>query len=97
MSRDYVEKRSFRRLDVSCDIGLTVPAIGEKLGATCRDLSGGGVLFASDKAFVADDELEKLMEGNMGRPPLHAHPRVIRCDSEGDSYRVATHNEQLLS
>lgn len=97
MSRDYDEKRSYRRLDVSCDIELTVPATGEKLVATCRDLSGGGVLFISDKAFMADDELEMLLEGNMGRPPLHARLRVIRCDPEGDSYRVATHIEQLLS
>jgi hypothetical protein len=97
MSRDYDEKRSFQRLNVSCDIELTVPDTGEKLVATCRDLSGGGVLFFSDKAFMADDELDMLMEGNMGRPPLRARLRVIRCDTEGDGYRVATHIEQLLT
>jgi len=97
MSLDYDEKRSFKRLDVDCDIELTVPATGEKLVATCRDLSGGGVLFISSKAFMADDELEMLMEGNMGRPPLRARLRVIRSDAEGDSYRVATHIEQLLA
>lgn len=97
MSRDYDEKRSFQRLNVDCDIELTVPDTGEKRVATCRDLSGGGVLFLSDAPFKPDDELEMLMEGKMGRPPLRARLQVIRCDPDGDKYQVATHIVQLLS
>jgi hypothetical protein len=97
MSRDYDEKRSFQRLDVNCDIELTIPSTGEKLTALCRDLSGSGLKFISPTAFDVDAELEILMQGTMGRPPLRARISVIRCDSEGDQYQVASQIEQLLS
>jgi len=97
MSRDYDEKRSFQRLDMNCDIELTIPDTGEKLTALCRDLSGSGLKFVSPSAFDVDAELEILMEGTMGRPPLRARISVIRCDPEGEQYQVASRIEQLLS
>jgi len=97
MTLNYDEKRGFPRVNVQCDIQLTEVRSGDAFTAVCHDLSGGGVMFTSEKAMDVDAEYELVMEGGMGTPPLKAKIRVIRCDAEGDAYQVATRIQEILS
>lgn len=101
MRQDYEEKRDFPRMRLNCAATFTEPGTGERFTQMVLNLSGGGMLFLSNKPYAPGAELEVQVDPGTGlTPPLRARISVLRVEARGDGregYRVAAVIEQILS
>ncbi len=81
--RAYSEKRNFIRMKIDTPVQLRCN--GDTVTAHCRDLSGSGLLLASEQALPlnADVEVHIAQEGE-NRQSFNASAKVVRVD-EADS------------
>jgi hypothetical protein len=86
--RTYKEKRNFIRMRIDTPVEVTCGS--EQFTARCRDLSGSGMLLASDRRLPLDAEVSVVIaqEGE-NRSPFHATGNVVRADpAEEGGYTV---------
>jgi hypothetical protein len=85
--RTYNEKRNFIRMRI--DTPVEVASGGDSFTARCRDLSGSGMLLASDRSLPLDAEVEVFInqEGE-NRSPFRASGRVARADASEDGFII---------
>ncbi|WP_101756594.1 PilZ domain-containing protein [Oceanicoccus sp. KOV_DT_Chl] len=88
--RSYQEKRDFIRMKVSS--AMTILHAGNEYQATCRDLSGAGLLAECEQAFNLGDELEIIIaQQGETHMPFNAIVEVTRVDGdpeESDNYTL---------
>lgn len=85
--RAYSEKRGFIRLRVNTPVQVQMGA--EHFTAVCKDLSGSGMLMATERALAVGTELDiRIEQEGENRLPFHASAKVARVDEEGDGYIV---------
>lgn len=80
LDRAYDEKRAFIRMRI--DTPVQVDAGDRRFIASCRDLSGSGMLIASDQPLALGTEVAITIEqdGN-NRLPFRATATVARCEA----------------
>lgn len=84
--RDYSEKRDFHRMRVDSPVEIT-DAKGNQSTGKCRDLSGSGMQLQVDKFFEEGDEIMALIPpADEQFPPFEAQCKVLRCETDGDSF-----------
>lgn len=90
MALDYSEKRNFFRMNMDCDLEFTVNGAGSSQCGVLDNLSGDGISFYAEEA-VADGTAIKISISpeNGITPPLHATIEVLRCEAEGDRYKIS--------
>ena len=90
MALDYSEKRNFFRMHMDCDMEYTVNGSGNKLCGTLDTLSGDGISFFAKEAVADGTEIKVSIAPENGiTPPLNATIQVLRCEADGDRYKIA--------
>lgn len=89
---DYTEKRSFKRVDVECEIQYKMFETGDdnEIGQVAN-LSGRGLMFIAERGVPVNAELEvHIAPGNTLTPPLHARVKVVRMEKQrrGNGYEI---------
>lgn len=80
MDRTYDEKRSFIRMRI--DTPVQVSHGTRRFAARCKDLSGSGMLIASDHSLAIGDEVEVSIEQEgPNRFPFRASATVSRAEA----------------
>lgn len=83
-----IDRRLDRRIPLGCQACIVAPG-GQRLEATCIELSVGGMTLHTRYVPAASEVIE-VMVASPGsgsavlRPPLHAKLRVLRCHPLGD-------------
>lgn len=95
------DQRSFIRLKIDTIISFTVVGgSGERYQGRCRNISGAGLLFETDKKVKIGDNLEIIVPSeNKTVGNLCTSVEVIRCSSLSDQhkYSVGVRIKQVLS
>lgn len=87
--RDYAEKRDFIRMQVNARIDLKIHATGESKTATCKDLSGMGMLLQLETPLATGTEVETALPSNSPDfPTFRTTARVVRCDQAEGVYLI---------
>lgn len=101
MSQDYEEQRNFPRMRLNCAATFAELATGERFTQMALNLSGGGILFLSDKPYAPGADLEVQVDPGTGlTPPLRARISVLRAEARGgghEGYQVAAVIRQILT
>ena len=85
--RAYSEKRGFIRLRVDTPVQVQMGA--ERFTAVCKDLSGSGMLMATERKLPLGAELDiRIEQEGDNRLPFHASAKVARVEDEGDGYII---------
>lgn len=85
--RAYSEKRNFIRMKVNTPVQLRCK--GETLMAQCRDLSGSGLLLASEQALPMDADVEvHIAQDGENRQPFNASAKVVRVDPADNGFII---------
>ncbi|MGK0441494.1 MAG: hypothetical protein ACJA0N_001292 [Pseudohongiellaceae bacterium] len=83
IDRSYEEKRDYIRMQVNS--AITITHNSNTYAGTCIDLSGTGMMIATDAALSIDDECEVSIEQNEeGRRPFNALVKVSRIIAKDD-------------
>lgn len=81
LDRAYNEKRGFIRMRI--DAPVQVDADGQQFTARCKDLSGSGMLLASDRGLALGTEVNVTIEQEgKNRQPFRATATVVRSDED---------------
>lgn len=81
LDRAQSEKRGFIRMRIDTPVQLT--AGSEQFTARCKDLSGSGMLIATERALTPGTELNVTIEQNGdNRLPFRATATVARCEPD---------------
>jgi len=96
---DYLEQRSFPRMDIECPAQFRVAGAANTTGAIVKNLSGGGMLmWIDDKIEVGARLSIEILPGKAITPPLSAEVEVIRTYSvEDGNFAVACQITRVLS
>jgi hypothetical protein len=88
--RSRAEKRQAERFEVA------MPVRVEGAGGNTLDLSASGLAFESERPYAVGEQLEVTIEYVMDGHdyPLRVQAEVVRCDAEGERWRVGA---RLLS
>ena len=102
MRANYIEKRSFTRIDTDCSIGfceLNTIREGGQFHGRCQNLSAGGILFNTDQDLSAGKLLRlEITPQQALLAPFRAIVKVVRSRKLGNAehYQVAGTFEEIL-
>lgn len=100
MHAEDVDRRHFPRMRLDHPVALEDPTSHERFEGRARSLSGGGLLFETDRRLEAGALLEATLTPPMTvTEPLRALLEVVRCEAEGTGetrFRVAGRFTRLL-
>ena len=90
---DYTEKRSYKRVQVECNIYYKMIDMDEDEQdvGVLENISGRGLMFIAEKGVPLNAELEiRVSPGNDLTPPLHARVQVVRMEKQrrGNGYEI---------
>lgn len=89
-SRDYQEKRGFRRMALEeCPATYRIASSGEQGAGVVRDLSGGGMRLHCDRPLAPGTRLLVTVAPERSTiPPLEAEAEVVRISEVPGGYEI---------
>ncbi len=95
---EHEERRRFIRMQTQCKMTFRFPQSDEEYSATCRNLSGAGVMFTADRPVEPGRTLEIRIEPvNAVTPPLEAFVEVLRVEERDGEYAIAAEIKGIKS
>ncbi len=95
---EHEERRRFIRMQTQCKMTFRFPQSDEEYSATCRNLSGAGVMFTADRPVEPGRALEIRIEPvNAVTPPLEAFVEVLRVEERDGEYAIAAEIKGIKS
>jgi hypothetical protein len=87
LDQQYSEKRDFIRMTVDAEV--TATARGERIQATCHDLSGNGIQLRAKCQWQMGDKVEvHLPSHSQELADYNAMTEVVRVEELPDGYRI---------
>lgn len=87
LERAHSEKRGFIRMRIDTPVQVTHGT--ERFTARCKDLSGSGMLLATERPVAVGTELEVSIEQDAAnRQPFRATATVIRSDPDPEGSHI---------
>lgn len=83
VDRNYNEKRDFIRMKINSPV--TISCDGTEYQGICKDLSGAGMLIATEHAFESGNSVNVYIEAKGDNHlPFDATAEISRVDANGD-------------